>query len=104
MSQNNTSVGHRKLLALLKKGPCPPQIVCEASGGYERQVVAQLQGAQIPVSVINPSRSHAFAKVLGQRAKTDPLDARLLSLCDQSRPRLAPMSNASLLNWCHAQA
>jgi transposase len=79
----NTAVGHRKLLALLK-GPCPAQIVCEASGGYERQVVAQLHGAQIPVSVINPSRSHAFAKVLGQRAKTDPLDARLLSLCGQA--------------------
>jgi transposase len=82
----NTPAGHRKLLELLKRQPLS-QVVCEASGGYERQVVGQLHAAQIPVSVLNPAQSHAFAKCLGQRAKTDPLDARLLSQCGQA---LAP--------------
>ena len=88
----NTPAGHRKLVGLLQIEP-NAHVICEASGGYERKIVTHLQAAQIPVSVLNPNQSHAFAKVLGHRAKTDPLDARLLSQCGkalQPAPTPAP--------------
>jgi transposase len=74
----NTAAGHRRLLKLLAKVP-GVQVVCEATGGYERDVVAVLHQAAIPVSVLNPARVRYFARAQGQRAKTDPIDAALLS-------------------------
>ncbi len=79
----NTPAGHRKLLALITIHP-NLHLVCEASGGYQRQVVAALHAANVPVSVLNPAQARHFARALGQRAKTDPLDARLLSLCGEA--------------------
>jgi|HubBroStandDraft_6_1064221.scaffolds.fasta_scaffold138281_2 transposase len=74
----NTVPGHRRLLKLLATQP-GSQVVCEATGGYEREVVAALQAANIPVSVLNPARARHFAKASGQRAKTDKIDAALLT-------------------------
>lgn len=86
----NTPAGHRKLLNVLEKHGSP-HVVCEASGGYERQIVAALHTAGVPVSVLNPAQVRNFAKALGQRAKTDPLDARLLSRCgDILQPKPTP--------------
>jgi len=74
----NSATGHRRLLKLLSqhKGV---QVVCEATGGYERDMVAALHAAGIPVSVLNPARVRHFARALGQRAKTDDIDAAVLS-------------------------
>ena len=86
----NTPAGHRKLLTLLKLHP-NPHVICEASGGYERQVVAELHAVDILVSVLNPAQARHFARAVGQRAKTDPLDAQLLSRCgDALRPQPTP--------------
>lgn len=74
----NTSAGHRKLVTLIARHE-GVQVVCEASGGYERVLVSALHHASVPVSVLNPAQARHFARALGQRAKTDPLDARLLS-------------------------
>jgi transposase len=54
-------------------------VVCEATGGYEREVVAALHEAKVAVSVLNPARVRHFAKATGQRAKSDPIDAALLT-------------------------
>lgn len=54
-------------------------VVCEASGGYERLLVAELHRAQIPVSVINPRLVRDFARAQGRLAKTDRLDAEVLA-------------------------
>ena len=54
-------------------------VVCEATGGYERTLVAALHLAQLPVSVVNPAQVRASARAQGQRAKNDPLDACLLT-------------------------
>ncbi len=56
----------------------PTLIVVEATGGYEAQLVAEVYAAGLPIARVNPSRVREFAKSLGQRAKTDPLDARVL--------------------------
>lgn len=79
----NTPAGHRKLLALVTHHP-NLQLICEASGGYERQVVAAFHAANVPVTVLNPAQVRHFARALGQRAKTDPLDAQLLSRCGEA--------------------
>jgi transposase len=54
-------------------------VVCEATGGYERLLVQTLHRAQIPVSVTNPAQVRAAAQAQGKRAKTDRIDAALLT-------------------------
>jgi transposase len=92
----NTPAGHKKLLALLD--PCPQaHVVCEATGGYERPVVAALQSAQRPVSILNPGHVRHFALSQGSRAKSDPLDCALLTAYGQAhKPAPAPKPNAAL--------
>ena len=55
------------------------QVVCEATGGYEREVVKRLGARGMAVSVAHPSRVRRFAQASGQGAKTDPLDAQVLA-------------------------
>jgi transposase len=74
----NDAKGHAKLLNLLRSQPAV-QVVCEATGGYERPMVRALQAAQIPVSIVEAGRVRHFAKAKGLRAKTDPIDAAVLS-------------------------
>ncbi|HEY3267689.1 MAG TPA: IS110 family transposase [Armatimonadota bacterium] len=54
------------------------RIVMEATGGYERPAAAALCAKGYSVSVVNPRQARDFAKALGQLAKTDRLDARIL--------------------------
>lgn len=55
------------------------RVLLEATGGYERKVMKALQAAGLDVIRINPCRAKNFAKAMGQQAKTDPIDARLLA-------------------------
>lgn len=58
-------------------------LVCvglEASGRHERLAVAELAAAGLPVVVLNPAQVRHYAQAIGQRAKTDPIDARLIAL------------------------
>lgn len=57
----------------------PVLIVLEASGGYETQLVLALANANLPFAVVFPPQVRCFARGLGERAKTDALDARLLA-------------------------
>lgn len=69
------------------------QIICEATGGYERGVVRALHKASQPVSVLNPARVRHFALAQGQRAKNDPIDAGLLTDYGTAlRPEPTPMA------------
>jgi len=74
----NDAKGHARLLKLLRPHP-KVQVICEATGGYEQPAVHSLQAAGLAVTVLEASRARAFAKAQGQRAKTDPIDAALLS-------------------------
>ena len=79
----NTPAGHRSLLTHLRrlqaKTGRSAHVVCEGTGGYERAVVAALQGAGVAASVHNAARVRAFARAQGRLAKTDVLDATVLS-------------------------
>lgn len=55
-------------------------VVVEATGGVQRQLVADLLDAGWTVSVVNPRQVRDFAKALGRLAKTDRIDAETLAL------------------------
>jgi transposase len=74
----NSPAGHRRLLKLLA-AHAAVHLICEATGGYERDVVAVLHQAAIRLTVLNPARVRHFARAQGQRAKTDRIDAAVLS-------------------------
>lgn len=63
-----------------KEGLGPMLAVCEATGGYERHVLAICGELGIAVHKAHGSRVRHFARYLGLLAKTDPIDARVLAL------------------------
>ena len=70
--------GRRQLLEHLPEpGAC--LIVVEATGGYERLIVAELVTAGHLVAVVNPRQVRDFAKGLGILAKTDRIDAAVIA-------------------------
>lgn len=90
----NDENGHRDLLKeLTRKDSTPPSlIVLEATGGYERGVVAALASAGLPVIVVNPRHVRDFAKATGRLAKTDNIDARVLAdFGAMVKPELRPL-------------
>jgi transposase len=54
-------------------------VVLDATGGYERPLVAALAASQIAVAVLNPRQARDFAKATGRLAKTDKIDALVLA-------------------------
>jgi transposase len=74
----NTSAGHATLVERLSARKIRV-IVIEATGGYERAVVAELIAAGMPVAVVNPRQVRDFARAQGRLAKTDQLDAAALA-------------------------
>jgi transposase len=61
------------------KAVSPHLVALEATGGYETVVAASLAAAELPLVVVNPAQVRAFAKALGKRAKTDPIDAAVIA-------------------------
>jgi len=75
----HSPAGLRGLVHLLQATGQPLQVVCEGTGGYEQPVLRTLHTAAIPVSVVQPARVRQFARAEGLLAKTDTIDAQLLS-------------------------
>ena len=73
----NAAEGYRQVLEHLRplRGA---RVICEATGGYERGLVAVLWAAGVAVCVVQPGRARAFAQSEGQLAKTDRIDAQSL--------------------------
>lgn len=85
---DNTATGIRQCVKLLAEHP-PQLIVMEATGGYETDLAATLHKAALPVVVVNPRQIRDFAKAVGQRAKTDKIDAEIIArFAAQVRPPL----------------
>ena len=78
-----------------------PQIVAlEATGGFETVAAASLAAAGLPVVVVNPAQIRAFARAVGQRAKTDPIDAAVIAHFAEAtkpEPRALPDEATRLL-------
>lgn len=86
-STTNDSKGFTQLLkALPTPGSC--LVVLEATGGYQRAVVAELVAAGHQVAVVNPRQVRDFARGLGFLAKTDRIDAEVIArFGQQAQPR-----------------
>lgn len=54
-------------------------LVCEATGGYERPLLAAATALGLPIRRIHPSRARAFARASAKLAKTDRIDAAVLA-------------------------
>lgn len=73
----NTAAGIAMLIKRLR--PLPGvRVVCEASGGYERRLLAQLHAAKLPVCRLPPGRVRHFARAEGTLAKTDRIDVGVI--------------------------
>ena len=77
-------------------GVAPLVIAVEATGGFETVVVASLAAAGLPVVVVNPAQVRAFAIALGQRAKTDPIDAAVIAhFAAATKPQVRELPDAA---------
>jgi len=75
----NSPTGFRDLLKWIRKSQDEAfQIICEATGGYERPLVKALLAEGVLVSVVTPARVRSLARSFGTYAKTDKIDAALL--------------------------
>ena len=92
---NNDEAGVEALWERLGKLDGLVGIGIEASGSSERLAVAHLAAHGLPVVVLNPVQVRAYAHAIGQRAKTDTIDARLIALFVEAvRPQVRPMPDA----------
>lgn len=78
----------------------PDYVVVEASGGFESGLVRVLATAGLPVCRVSPQRVRSSARAVGESAKTDRLDARLLARwgrdCRQPVSRLSDAQTVEL--------
>ncbi|RYX86328.1 MAG: IS110 family transposase [Bradyrhizobiaceae bacterium] len=87
----NTVAGWRQLAADFARVGVA-KVGIEATGGYERGVVAHLRTAGLVVLVLQPIQVKAFARQHLRRAKNDTLDAMLIAACTVTLdpPEVAP--------------
>lgn len=79
---DNSPSGFKALQNTLKKGhrqsSAPVLVIAEASGGYEKNVLAYLRDTGYTTHRAHPNKVRAFARSKGYLAKTDKLDAKVL--------------------------
>ena len=88
----NTAAAVRRILRReVKFNACralgPMLVVCEATGGYERIILAETVAMGLALHWAHGVRTRYFARYLGL-AKTDPIDARMLALFGRDTPNL----------------
>jgi len=76
----------------------PALIALEATGGFESIVAASLASAGLPLVVVNPVQVRAFARALGKRAKTDPIDAAVIAhFAEATNPEVCALPDEARL-------
>lgn len=68
----------KRLARRLAQAGCTRVLI--EGGAYQSVLVAGLRAADLPVVIVNPRRLREFARGIGQLAKTDRIDARMLAL------------------------
>jgi len=97
---DNEADGHAALSAWLRRHRVK-RVGIEASGGYERKIVARLRGDRFVVVVLQPGQVRGYARFHKQRAKNDRIDAALIAACTAAvktvhaapDARLAPLAD-----------
>lgn len=73
----------------------PELVVVEATGDYERLPAALMWEAGLKVVIANPRQLRQFREGMGQHAKSDRLDARMIALwAEHKRPEVRPLPDA----------
>ncbi|MEZ4404974.1 MAG: transposase [Polyangiales bacterium] len=73
----------------------PTLIVMEATGGYQRRLLAELLDRGLPAVAVNPRQVRDFARAMGTLEKTDAVDARLLMLfAERIKPEVRAQPDA----------
>ncbi|MGV1958246.1 IS110 family transposase [Agrobacterium sp. 22-214-1] len=77
----NTGSSPAQIAALIERLQAlgPVVVGLEATGRYDRLLCSALERWRRPYCRVNPARARDFARATGQLAKTDTIDARLLS-------------------------
>jgi transposase len=76
---------------------CSVLVILEATGGFERAVVAALASAGLAVVVVNPRQVRDFARATGRLAKTDKIDAEILArFAEAVRPNPRPLPDGEV--------
>jgi len=90
----NSDVAIAELCSRLEKKKRKVVVVMEGTGGYEHLLLTQLASHKLDAAVINPKRIRDFAKGIGLDAKTDAIDAKVISkYAEVVRPK--PMATKS---------
>jgi transposase len=66
-------------LQVLQRGDQLALVICEATGGYEQKIVRACHEAKVPIHVAHANKVRHYAKSQGLLAKTDKIDAQVLS-------------------------
>lgn len=74
----NTAPGCRKLVDEARRRGVV-RLVCEATGGYERTLLAACAALSMRVALVQPLRVRRHAQAKGWTAKTDRIDAAVLT-------------------------
>jgi transposase len=77
-SEPNEPRAIARLCQRLARAGCARVLI--EGGSYQNLLVGALRAAGLPVVIVNPRRVRQFAQSMGQLAKTDALDARVLAL------------------------
>jgi len=80
LQTSNDAAGHQAICAFLRRHGVH-LVGIEASGGYERAVVAHLRREGFTVAVLQPLQVKSYARFIGRRAKNDRIDAKLIADC-----------------------
>jgi len=78
-SYPNTVIGIKALFAVIAKLEGSVRVTCEATGAYQDLLVRSCLEKGIPISQCDASQIKHYIKSFGQRAKTDPIDARFIA-------------------------
>jgi transposase len=92
----NTSTGHDELVHRLGN-PDRQIIAIEPTGGCEWALWEALETAGFDVRQVSAAHVRAFARSLGNLAKTDPLDARIIARFIAFRPEVGRRLPAEIL-------
>jgi transposase len=71
-----------------KLGLGPLLVICEATGSYDRHILECATEFGVACHRAHGSRMRAYAKYRGKRAKTDPIDVRLIAEFGRDTPAL----------------
>jgi len=74
---DNSKAGHKALIRWI--GDTPARVVYEPTGYYHRALARALAAAGMPIAKVNPRQARRFAEATGNLAKTDALDAAMLT-------------------------